>query len=254
MNMPLPPDELASAYLDDEVTPDERARVETDGALLARVEQLRAVRDALAGETPTRPAADRDAAIAAALAPLSGERRADDLASRRRAKRSGRVGLALVGAAAAAVIAIGVVAASRTGGGGTTTAGGATDRTTQEASTTAGGAATTIPAPAAPAAAATVGGADSAENTVDAAGQRGGTVLALGPIDDPALLRSALNTTSLAAASGPPPNPCPVPSADLVATVVWQGTPAYVYVTAAGDDATVVGQDGCQTLAVVPLT
>jgi hypothetical protein len=58
--------ELASAYLDGEATADERARVEGDSALLAEVERLRKVRDAVAA-TPVAPAARRDAAIAAAL-------------------------------------------------------------------------------------------------------------------------------------------------------------------------------------------
>src|SRR3954465_13926377 len=61
-------DELASAYLDDEVTADERARVEGDPALLARVDGLRSARDALRAAsfeavTETR----RDEAIRAAI-------------------------------------------------------------------------------------------------------------------------------------------------------------------------------------------
>ena len=46
--------ELASAYLDGEATADERARVESDAALLAEVERLRRVRDAVA-EIPPAP-------------------------------------------------------------------------------------------------------------------------------------------------------------------------------------------------------
>ena len=41
-------DELVSAYLDGEATPAEIAEVEASDALLARVEELRAVRDAVA--------------------------------------------------------------------------------------------------------------------------------------------------------------------------------------------------------------
>ncbi len=59
--------ELASAYLDGEATADERARVESDPALLAEVERLRRVRAAVV-VTPPAPPAQRDAAIAAALA------------------------------------------------------------------------------------------------------------------------------------------------------------------------------------------
>lgn len=60
-------DELASAYLDDDATVEERALVEADAVLLARVEQLRSVRDALAEPVAVPTAEQRDAAIAAAL-------------------------------------------------------------------------------------------------------------------------------------------------------------------------------------------
>jgi hypothetical protein len=58
--------ELASAYLDGEVSDDERARVESDAALVAEVERLRRVRAAL-GDVPSASAPSREAAIAAAL-------------------------------------------------------------------------------------------------------------------------------------------------------------------------------------------
>jgi hypothetical protein len=60
-------DELASAHLDGVTSPEEAARVEANPALLARVEELRAVRAAL-GEVPAVDATRRDAAITAALA------------------------------------------------------------------------------------------------------------------------------------------------------------------------------------------
>src|SRR5262245_30967997 len=104
MSTPLPRDELASAYLDGEATPDERAAVERDATLLARVEELRAVRRVLAAPVPPRPAADVDAAVAAALAatpsavPGAPEPSAPTpLAPRSR--RHGRIGLAALGAA-----------------------------------------------------------------------------------------------------------------------------------------------------------
>ncbi|MEY2423312.1 MAG: hypothetical protein QOI95_3379 [Acidimicrobiaceae bacterium] len=62
------PDELASAYLDDDASVDERARVEADPALLARVEELRTVRDALRDPVTPPSTVERDAAIHAALA------------------------------------------------------------------------------------------------------------------------------------------------------------------------------------------
>jgi hypothetical protein len=58
--------ELASAYLDGEATTDERARVENDPALLAEVERLRRVRDAVA-DVAAAPTAARESAITAAL-------------------------------------------------------------------------------------------------------------------------------------------------------------------------------------------
>jgi hypothetical protein len=80
-------DELASAYLDHEVTPEERARVEGDAPLRQRVEELRVARDALSSE-PMEPVseASRDAAIAAAL----DESNVVNLASRR-GRRNRRV-------------------------------------------------------------------------------------------------------------------------------------------------------------------
>jgi hypothetical protein len=76
MTDPPPTDqdlELVSAYLDGEATPAERARVEADPALLARVDELRTVAGAVgAGFTPLaddQAASQRRRAIAAGLAP-----------------------------------------------------------------------------------------------------------------------------------------------------------------------------------------
>jgi hypothetical protein len=60
-------DELASAYLDNEVTTEERARVEADPALVARVEELRSVHDALSDPVVPPTTTERDAAVTAAL-------------------------------------------------------------------------------------------------------------------------------------------------------------------------------------------
>jgi hypothetical protein len=57
---------LASAYLDDDVTADERARVESDPDLLAEVERLRAVR-LLLGDVEPAAISMREAQLAAAL-------------------------------------------------------------------------------------------------------------------------------------------------------------------------------------------
>jgi arginine/ornithine N-succinyltransferase beta subunit len=60
-------DELASAYLDGAATIEEQALVESDPALLARVDELRSVRDALAEPVVPATAAERDATISAAV-------------------------------------------------------------------------------------------------------------------------------------------------------------------------------------------
>ena len=60
-------DEVVSAYLDGEATPAEIAEVEADDALLARLEELRAVRDAVAEPVVPLSAEQRDDLIGAAL-------------------------------------------------------------------------------------------------------------------------------------------------------------------------------------------
>lgn len=57
---------LASAYLDDEATPSERARVDADAGLAAEVERLREVRDSLRATEPA-PISVRERHLAAAL-------------------------------------------------------------------------------------------------------------------------------------------------------------------------------------------
>lgn len=124
-------DELASAYLDGEVSADERARVEGDPALLARVDELRTARDALAAapvEAP--PAATRDAAIRAAL----GATVVVDLA-RERARRRLRT-LSVAAAALVAVAAVGLLVRAA-GDSGQDTATTAAGTAAVEATTTA---------------------------------------------------------------------------------------------------------------------
>ena len=60
-------DELVSACLDGEASPAEIAEVEGDDALLARFEELRAVRGAVAAPVPSLSAEQRDQLISAAL-------------------------------------------------------------------------------------------------------------------------------------------------------------------------------------------
>lgn len=88
---------LASAYVDGELTADERARAEADPVVMSIVEELRGVRHQLAvAAPPDEPR--RDAAIAAALAAVPP---IPSLAARRRARW-----MAPLAAAAAAVVLV----------------------------------------------------------------------------------------------------------------------------------------------------
>ena len=105
-------DELVSTYLDGEATPAEIAEVERNDALMARVEQLRSVRDAVAAPVAPMPAERREQMISAALAVADAEN-----AQRREARivpvRRRRETLLAVAAAAillAAVVSAGVIA------------------------------------------------------------------------------------------------------------------------------------------------
>jgi len=90
-------DELASAFLDGDVTADERALVEADPALVARVEQLRSVREALGAPVEPPPSARRDAAISAAVA-------AANVVDLDAARRQRRVRVASIAAAVVLVV------------------------------------------------------------------------------------------------------------------------------------------------------
>ena len=254
-------DELASAYLDDEVTPAERAQLEADPVLLARVGELRAVRDALASPVPPRSAAEREVAIRSAMDAAIGDDHISGgappvaLDSRRRPGRSGRVGLAVLGAAAA-VIAVVALAATRTDHDTTSSASLATAAVppAPEAATSErnAGAGATVAAGATTTASAGGAGQDTATPSADA----GVTGLpALGTVDDAASLRAALATASgplAATAAASPSDGCAVAGSRLVASVIWQGVPALVFVDGA-EHAVVVSQATCARLADVPL-
>ena len=99
-------DELVSAYLDGEATPAEIAEVEASDALLARVEELRAVRDAVAAPVASLPADLQDDLIGAALGVADAE-----AAARLEAKvvPFGRPQRLLLAMAAAAILLAAVV-------------------------------------------------------------------------------------------------------------------------------------------------
>ena len=92
-------DELASAYLDNDATAEERARVEGDPVLMDRVQALRHVRDAVAAAPiPAPSTAARESAIRAAIGPSD----VVDLPARRLRRR-----LQVASIAAAIVLAVG---------------------------------------------------------------------------------------------------------------------------------------------------
>lgn len=99
-------DDLASAYLDDEVSDDERARVAADAPLLGRVEELGAVRESLRSSGAAVDPSHRDRAVAAALAAFDGGQVASLADARRR--RSRRAAQLVGVAAAVALLALAV--------------------------------------------------------------------------------------------------------------------------------------------------
>jgi anti-sigma factor RsiW len=180
--------ELASAYLDGEVSPDERARVEADPELMAQVDELRAIAEALRG----------------GLTPLTDDRAAEQ---RRRAIQAGRAAPPAAPAAprrrtwlpapvaAAAVIVVialvGVWLLVAAGGGGSnddlssagSSSGARTESAPTQASTTSSGSATPT-------------GAGTGLTDLGAFSTRAGLTAALGRVD----------VTSLDAASAAPPD------------------------------------------------
>lgn len=121
------PTVLASAYLDDEVTPDERARVEASPELLAEVDQLRQVRALVAADVQPAPLSERESHLAAALdvfdqlSPTAGAASTPTPIGLRRARRARRTSSArsgertrlVLGVAAGLVVLAGVGAVIR---------------------------------------------------------------------------------------------------------------------------------------------
>jgi|GEM_PF-2783814 len=203
-------DELASAYLDDELDPTERAAASADPQVMARVESFARVRSAL-GEVERVVGSAKDDALAAALAEFDVLRVATTAASpvakvtsmqsRRRAYRA----LTSV-AAAGAILAIGV-AAINAGRGSDSKSSSAVERTAADSAGTAAPsvadapkAATALGAPAgtaAPSAAETVAAASQTEDAT-----AGGTMAAPPPIDTTdALIQYAARVEGVAAPS-----------------------------------------------------
>jgi len=256
-------DELASAYVDDEATPAERALVEADPELVRRVGELRAVRSALAAPVVRPDATTRDVAIDAAravatAAPVGATVTAIDR------RRPNRRALAVVGAAAAAAAAIAVVAVVATRPshpGPSTSARASTPPPAAAASSTfepeTKSAGTPSSAAVAAVSSSTVAAAGSAARGASAASDTAGAAPPyLGVADDDSELRALLGGSQASAVTTPSApvgrNGCAVPAATLVGTVTWQGTTALVFV--ANDLATVVDVSDCRPITTVPLT
>lgn len=249
-DLPDPFDELISAYLDGECTPDEVARVESDPVLMARVEVMRPLVARLGAPLPEASAAEVDRDVTMAMGALDARTTADPIptvppASSREVvdhsldRRRARRGWGVAAAAVASVAAVGVaIAASLGGGGGLASSSGG-----EPAAIEAAASQTTLASPAYDMAAAR----PAADGFVD-----------LGAIDDPDLVPQLLAppttvsttlpgaTTTVAAA--PPPLPGesqPVGGGDRSATasgacgereaiLMFRGTPAFVRVTPDG--------------------
>jgi hypothetical protein len=251
--------ELASAYLDGEVSDAERARVESDAALGAEVARLRRVRAAL-GEAPTAPPASREAAIAAALATFDAEHAVEGpnvvgLDRRRRARWM----QGITAAAAVALIAVGgFVIANRDDDEATTAREQASQSTTPPA---AGGVALetqTSSAPAAPAAAPTTTVAAPGEDTSAESEQDDVQIAAAAPTTGPAanvlseaasgrpVISDPAQLAELAASLDPPPRPLDAVLADCRAGELDGEPDATVRTAAAAETAVVIatGADG----------
>lgn len=265
----LTPEELACGYLDGELAPDDRARVEADPALMALVVELRSVSEAVA--SPVAPLTDdhRSAMLAAALAalppagaasgptagPTTGAVTSLDAARQRRSTRLVRT----VAGGLAAAAAVGLVALVVTRGGGSddsdsadggaatvalesAAAGEAADTTARVAAASApadtsaaDAAATEAPASEAPAAVTEDATTAAPAPTIPAAGA-GSALPDLGPLANRREARAATETfTFVEAIASAGDGPCadyPPP----VAIATFQGTPAYVVIIETAPD------------------
>ncbi|MEY2437944.1 MAG: hypothetical protein QOF97_2780, partial [Acidimicrobiaceae bacterium] len=114
-------DELVSAYVDGEATPEEVARVEASAELLARAEVMRSVAAAVASPSPPSSPDARDAAIVAALAEAGPGRNVTALAAVR-ARHRLRIASVAAGVLVALAIGAGLLAQAGRDDKATTTA------------------------------------------------------------------------------------------------------------------------------------
>jgi hypothetical protein len=267
-----PDDDLVSAVLDGEATADERAQVAADPVLSARLAEFADAAERVAGPVAPRDAADRDRAIAAAVA--EGHRREDVVVDLHRDNRrdNGRF-LAVAAVVLLVLLAAGfLVARMGDGGGNDTAASGTVDSAGQPEAVTAD--------------TDTAGDAATSEAFGDV-----GTV-ALGAVADEEALRQALVSSGAVAPSTQTPDqgedgtsststiapdpgasaPVPGDSEDCqirleeadptldgrlargIAIYAGQDAVVFVYGTADGPrQVVVVSADACATLTAFPL-
>lgn len=275
-----PDDELASAYLDDELDAAARAQVEASPQLMAGVEQLRQVRTAVA-DVPPPGAGERDVALAAALSIF------DDLAAEPADTAAAVAAPAVVApnvvpfrrrrtytilSAAAAILLVGVVGVSVVGrGSDDDSSSGAADPPSemvaadaatqtagsdiapdQDASTAGGAAPSTIAGISGPASAAPQ--VDDTEELLDIADE-------LAPMSATADTAAPAETTAEKASTTAAPSPgarnsdaafgCPLgPDQVFVTTVIWVDTTAAVLRNTVTGEVTAIDQQ-CNVLASV---
>lgn len=262
-----PDDDLVSAVLDGEATPEERARVAADPRLQARLEELRAASAFVATPVDPPPAGAADRAVAAAVAERG---RSDEVAAEVVPLRPWRDPRRILAVAAVLVLLVGIGAllSQAEWGGGDSGSGGDAALTADTSGGDEGGGAES--------------GDASAEESPDAF-----ALAHLGAVADDNELRLALeredalgpapersttsDTTTLGAAdSGVAERGAPVPGESLEcqvrlaeadprldgvlfeATTTFAGTPAVVYVYPAaggGQLVVVVSEDGCEVLS-----
>jgi hypothetical protein len=270
-----PDDELVSAVLDGEATAEERARVEGDPVLSARLQEFAAVRDQVAEPVRTWSGADRERAIAAAKAAVRHHRPEERGNVRPLRRRQGEIPrfLAVAAAVLFVLVGIGFLASqtSRDDAGEDSAADAAAGSTDDTAAAESG------------ADAAADAGDDGAGEEADAfsAAALNGTDLGTVADEDEleARLAEADAPTTNDATSTTAATPAAVPQADVDegtsgrsdaceaglveadaslrgllarASADFDGTPAVVYVYATPDGrqrVLVVSVDGCRTLA-----
>jgi hypothetical protein len=262
----LAPEELASAYLDQEASPEQRALVEADPELLALVAAYADVQVAVTAPVTSLPADVTDGMVAAALAAAPGAVEAPagtsgaatgagatvvPITAARRAQQTRRALAVAGGLAAAAAVAVVALVISR-GDAGDSTAGGAASETTAAAAPAPDRQATEAASAATDAGAESAGGGVARSTTAaprsapaseapaaerpavttppagDASTLAGLALEDLGPLANRTEVIAAVRRFATVAAA-PGTGPC-APYPPPLATATFQGTPAYLVI------------------------